>query len=72
MASFLACYDYGQGGVWFYVEGENIHEVSKTYPGLLFFPTDPPWWNEEYECMARKNDPSEPPFSEILKGARTS
>jgi hypothetical protein len=70
MHSFLACYDYGQGGVWFYVEGDSIETVSKAYPELLFFPTDPPWWNEEYERAARKNDPAKPPFRDILEKVR--
>ena len=70
MGSFLACYDYGQGGVWFYVPGETIEQVSREYPGLIFFPTDPPWWNADYERAARNNDPGKPPFSEILEQAR--
>jgi len=70
MGSFLACYDYGQGGVWFYVEGENIDHVSRAYPELIFFSTDPPWWNEENERAARTNDPTKSPFKEILESAR--
>jgi hypothetical protein len=70
VGSFLACYDYGQGGVWFYVEGDNIDQLSRAYPELLFFPTDPPWWNEDYERAARANDPTELPFKEILESAR--
>jgi hypothetical protein len=70
MGSFLACHDYGQGGVWFYVEGDTVDQVSREFPALMFFPSDPPWWNEEFEQIARQNDPAEPPFSDILEKAR--
>ena len=70
MGSFLACYDYGQGGIWFYVEGESIRAVTERYPGLSFFSVDPPWWTDEYEKAARENDPGKPPFKEILEGAQ--
>jgi hypothetical protein len=71
MGSFLACYDYGQGGVWFYVEGDTVDQVSREFPALMFFPSDPPWWTEEFERVARQNDPAKPPFSDILEKART-
>jgi len=70
MDTFLACYDYGQGGIWFYVPGENVLSLSKNYPGLVFFESDPPWWNSEYEDAARKHDVTQSPFKEILEGAR--
>jgi hypothetical protein len=70
MSSFLACHDYGQGGVWFYVEGDSVDQVSREFPALMFFPSDPPWWNEEFEQIARQNDPAKPPFSDILEKAR--
>jgi hypothetical protein len=70
MGSFLACYEYGQGGVWFYVEGDTVDQVSREFPALMFFPSDPPWWTEEFERVARQNDPAKPPFSDILEKAR--
>ena len=71
MDSFLACHDYGQGGLWFYVEGDTVDQVSREFPALMFFPSDPPWWNEEFERVARQNDTTKPPFSDILEKARS-
>ena len=70
MGSFLACYDYGQGDIWFYVSGKDIDTVSKKYPSLLFFPSDPPWWTEEHERAARANDITQSPIRDILDGTR--
>lgn len=70
MGSFLACYDYGQGGLWIYLEGESLAQVISEYPGLAIFSAPPPWWDEESERAARKHDPAKPPFKEILENAR--
>jgi hypothetical protein len=45
MPDFLACYDYGTGGVWLYVEGDNPAQVKKLYPALTVFEAPPSWWN---------------------------
>ena len=70
MTSYLVCYDYGQGGVWFYVEAESPTALSLTYPDLLVFPDPPPWWNDEYEAAARMNRGDEEPFKSILETLR--
>jgi hypothetical protein len=69
---FLVCYDYGQGGGWFYVEAASAIELSRLYPALLVFPDPPPWWNDEYEAAARKNRGDQDPFKSILKSLRNS
>jgi hypothetical protein len=72
MTSYLVCYDYGQGGIWFYVEAQSDLELSRAYPALLVFRCSPPWWNEEHEAAARKSDPNTSPFKEILEASRTA
>jgi len=73
MNSYLVCYNYGQGGIWFYVDADDPLELSRTYPELLVFhPQMPPWWNDEYEAAARKNHGHEEPFKSILDGLRNS
>ncbi len=34
MPQFLACYDYGQGGIWLYIRGESPEQIKRTYPAL--------------------------------------
>jgi hypothetical protein len=69
MNSFLVCYDYGQGGVWFYLEAASLEEITQTYPRLTAFGGPPPWWNEQHEKAARDHDPEKSPYSDILSGA---
>jgi hypothetical protein len=62
MPSFLACYDYGQGGVWLYVRGESPEAIRQTYPRLTVYEVPPPFWNVHYEVVARKADPESNAF----------
>jgi hypothetical protein len=41
MGSFLACYDYGQGALWLYLEGESLAQVISEYPGLTIWTNFP-------------------------------
>ena len=45
MPDFLACYDYGTGGVWLYVEGDSPTQAGETYPALRVYESPPSWWN---------------------------
>jgi len=45
-ASYLVCYDYGQGGLWAFVKGHSAQEISVRYPELMVFPEAPPFYNQ--------------------------
>ncbi len=53
MAEFLACYDYGAGGVWLYVEAESAAKLLERYPALKVIENPPTWWTPELERDAR-------------------
>jgi hypothetical protein len=53
VTQFLACYDYGAGGVWVYVEAKTADEVRQRYPALTVFETPPAWWTPELEQQIR-------------------
>ncbi len=53
MPDFLACYDYGMGGVWLYVEAESTSELVRRYPALTAFDEPPGWWTPEEEKATR-------------------
>jgi hypothetical protein len=38
---FLACDDYGQGGIWMFIDARSPTEVTGAYPELTVF-EDPP------------------------------
>jgi len=53
---FLACYDYGQGGIWLYFKARSADEVRLKYPCLTVFESAPPFWTDELETLARSHD----------------
>ena len=58
MRAFLTCYDYGQGGIWLYIDAPSASEITTSYPTLRVFETPPPFWTEELEQIARTNSPT--------------
>lgn len=73
MAIFLACYDYGTGGVWLYVEAESEEDIGRRYPALTIVPEPPPWWSEEdeREMRAKLGDPFWADWLARLPGSQT-
>ena len=44
MREFLACYDYGSGGLWWWIEAESVDAIHAAYCDLTVFETVPDWW----------------------------
>ncbi|HEY1561734.1 MAG TPA: hypothetical protein VGF71_12735 [Caulobacteraceae bacterium] len=53
MALFLACYDYGMGGIWLYVDAESAADVVKRHPDLTVAEHTPDWMGPELEKKLR-------------------
>jgi hypothetical protein len=61
---YLACYDYGMGGLWFLFTAENANQVREKYPFLVVFDQVPDWMTDEDLLHIRTNYPQaidEPP-----------
>jgi hypothetical protein len=41
--TFLACHDYGMGGIWILIDAETAVQVEHTYPELKVIESRPPW-----------------------------
>jgi hypothetical protein len=48
---FLAVYDYGMGGLWWYFYADTAAQITAEFPDLKVFETLPPWWTEEMEKL---------------------
>jgi len=51
MRAFLTCYDYGQGGIWLYIDAPSASEITTSYPTLRVFETPPPFWTENWSRL---------------------
>jgi len=50
---FRACYDYGMGGIWLYVEAASAAEVVERYPALVVVKRRPSWMSPEEDRKLR-------------------
>jgi hypothetical protein len=50
---FIACYDYGQGGVWLLLDAPSFEDAQRAYPELTVFASRPAWMSEAQEAEYR-------------------
>lgn len=53
--SYLACYDYGTGGVWLLLDAPSFEAASAAWPELVVFESRPEWMSEEDEKEYRSD-----------------
>jgi hypothetical protein len=46
-STFLVCYDYGTGGVWFLMDAKNTDDINKLHPQFNAFIDKPEWMDDE-------------------------
>jgi hypothetical protein len=65
---FLACYDYGMGGLWFLFKAENENQIREKYPFLVIFDHVPAWMTDEdiHHICTNYTQPIEDPPIELL------
>jgi hypothetical protein len=51
--TFLAVYDYGQGGVWLLLDAPSIEVARTRFPGITVFDERPVWMSDEQEIQFR-------------------
>ncbi len=54
MRSYLAVYNYGQGGIWLLLEGSSFAEAKAAFPQLTVFETRPEWMSAADEAAYRE------------------
>ena len=58
---FLACYDYGQGGLWAFITAESAREITSAYPELTIVERTPSWVTPEIMRKLPRLDLRAPP-----------
>jgi len=53
LCPFLACYDYGSGGVWLLLDAPTVDAARLAYPEFVVFEKRPDWMTEEEELEIR-------------------
>lgn len=45
--TFLVCYDYGTGGVWFLMDAISKEQIEKLHPQFIPYTDKPDWMSDE-------------------------
>lgn len=48
---FLTVYDYGQGGVWQYINASSADQITAKYPSLKVVNTEPQWLKDSKQSL---------------------
>jgi len=51
---FLACYDYGMGGLWWRIQAPSADAIRAAMPQLTVFETEPDWWSSSPVNIVRE------------------
>ncbi|PAX08169.1 hypothetical protein [Sphingomonas lenta] len=49
---YLVCYDYGTGGLWWWITARSPDEITRTYRDVTVLDPPPLWWNGEQDRLA--------------------
>jgi len=59
---FLVCYDYGMGGLWWWIEAVSAESITAKYKDVTVFEDVPDWWHSEIDQATPRRllgDPSD-------------
>ena len=73
---YLACYDYGTGGVWVYLVADSAAQIRERFPELQLVTDRPGWLTDEQDRILRERmtidiDDTDNPFLAALIQHRT-
>lgn len=54
MRDYLVCYDYGAGGLWWWIEAPDAASIHAVFAGLIVFEQPPTWWTDEADRATRR------------------
>lgn len=47
MQPYLVCYDYGAGGLWWWITANSADEIRTAFREVVVFEQPPDWWDDE-------------------------
>jgi hypothetical protein len=63
---YLVCYDYGMGGLWWFIKAESADAIRHASPELSVFEEVPSWMLDQHWSHIEKDDLASPK-SEALR-----
>jgi hypothetical protein len=53
MQEFLVCYDYGMGGLWWWITAPHAQAIDAAFKDVVIFDHPPAWWTSEQEAQTQ-------------------
>ncbi len=70
MRKYLVCYDYGMGGLWWWISAKSAGEITAAYRDVIVFDKPPTWWTEDNDRLASRRSITDPPDGALALLAR--
>ena len=61
MRPYLVCYDYGTGGLWWWITAASADEITAAFREVTVFDSPPSWWNAEIDQLTPRRLISDAP-----------
>lgn len=72
MKKFLTVYDYGQGGIWYYINASSKKEITNVFPELEVVDREPDWFDEEMRIKIQTYTMGDKPTEFLRRMMKTS
>ena len=70
MRPYLVCYDYGTGGLWWWIIAPSPDEIRNRYREVSVLDGPPPWWTDEVDRRTPRRSLYDPPDDALKLLAR--
>lgn len=61
MRAYLVCYDYGMGGLWWWITAPSAAAITESYRDIIVFEEPPLWWSDEMDRLTERRFLTDPP-----------
>ena len=72
MREYLVCYDYGMGGLWWWIKAPNVEAITDRYEGVIVFSEPPAWWDEVHDRTVEHRQLNDPDTGSLVDLRRRS
>jgi hypothetical protein len=68
---FLVCYEYGTGGVWWWITATSPDAIIAKYRDVIVFDQPPDWWDADRDRLTPHRKLSDPPDTALALLSRS-
>jgi hypothetical protein len=70
MRPYLVSYDYGMGGLWWWIIATSADEITAAFREVTVLDEPPPWWNADVDRLTPRRLLTDEPDTALASLAR--